>query len=229
HFAKYLWYVSVATQQVDAPIKMVQLPIKVLSVGIDVSAVKQSEPTGNPFLGNDFKSPSIVEIAVSRIEEVCSIRKQRFYEIKSGGRLIAAVVIFRNVFKLGDDVVGRFEFPQEEVQCLQALVRAESVHVFGTEHMVTAFVRETHFKLQLPMNAVPSFTTESVKVRWRLRFEFVTTPQKVMEQKGDRLQTLADDLDIETMKWDLPISVLSCNPFNAGLSTLQPSTTSFGI
>uniref|UniRef100_A0A183BI51 Radical SAM core domain-containing protein n=1 Tax=Globodera pallida TaxID=36090 RepID=A0A183BI51_GLOPA len=171
HFAKYLWYVSVATQQVDAPIKMVQLPIKVLSVGIDVSAVKQSEPTGNPFLGNDFKSPSIVEIAVSRIEEVCSIRKQRFYEIKSGGRLIAAVVIFRNVFKLGDDVVGRFEFPQEEVQCLQALVRAEvvetnlmddsssreeasssaqSVHVFGTEHMVTAFVRETHFKLQLP-------------------------------------------------------------------------------
>uniref|UniRef100_A0A183CJJ0 Lipoyl synthase, mitochondrial n=1 Tax=Globodera pallida TaxID=36090 RepID=A0A183CJJ0_GLOPA len=239
-------------KNVDAPIKMVQLPIKVLSVGIDVSAVKQSEPTGNPFLGNDFKSPSIVEIAVSRIEEVCSIRKQRFYEIKSGGRLIAAVVIFRNVFKLGDDVVGRFEFPQEEVQCLQALVRAEvvetnlmddssissreeasssaqSVHVFGTEHMVTAFVRETHFKLQLPMNAVPSFTTESVKVRWRLRFEFVTTPQKVMEQKGDGLQTLADDLDIETMKWDLPISVLSCNPFNAGLSTLQPSTTSFGI
>uniref|UniRef100_A0A914GX30 RAB6A-GEF complex partner protein 2 n=1 Tax=Globodera rostochiensis TaxID=31243 RepID=A0A914GX30_GLORO len=250
HFAKYFWYISVATQQVDAPIKMVQLPIKVLSVGIDVSAVKQSEPTGNPFLGNDFKSPSVVEIAVSRIEEVCSIRKQRFYEIKSGGRLIAAVVIFRNVFKLGDDVVGRFEFPQEEVQCLQALVRAEvvetnlmddngnreeasssaqSVHVFSTEHMVTAFVRETHFKLQLPMNAVPSFTTESVKVRWRLRFEFVITPQKVMEQKSDRLQTLADDLDIETMKWDLPISVLTCNPFNAGLSTLQPSTTSFGI
>ena len=37
---------------------------------------------------------------------------------------------------------------------------AESVNTHNTEHMITAFVKETYFKIQLPIAVAPSFTTE---------------------------------------------------------------------
>lgn len=190
---------------------------------------------------------------------------------------------FENMFKLGDDVVGKFEFPQEEVKCLQVETdrkweskspvyvdigpsrscgdelegREGGGECAGTEHRThdhgirardplqaaaaderSAFV---HHRIGLADQYLiidqsvisRTFPDVPVKVRWRLRFEFVTTTQKVLDQQGPTevgaVSRLATDLDIQTMKWDLPISVLTSNPFNAGLICLQPSTTSFSI
>jgi hypothetical protein len=54
---------------------MVRLPIKVLNIGVDVD--EQKGPVDNPFLRKEIKSPSIVEIAMNKIEEISSIRKKR--------------------------------------------------------------------------------------------------------------------------------------------------------
>lgn len=251
HFLKYFWFLSVAAQQVDVPLKMVQLPIKVLNVNISVDAADKQQsttalsPTQNSFPSKEATTSStFIEIAMNRIEEICSIRKKRIYEIHSGGVVFARIVLYKNTFKLGDDVIGKLEFPQENVYCLQTLVRmetvenllddifspsTESVNTHNTEHMITAFVKETYFKIQLPIAVAPSFTTEFVKVRWRLHFEFVTTDQKLMVQTSPELSKLSEELDIQTMKWDLPINVLTCNPFNAALICAVQSETSFTI
>lgn len=161
---------------------------------------------------------------MGRIDDICSVRKRRCvccidsgdinsfylfifyfrtYEIKSADAVLARIILFKNVFKVGENIVGMLEFPGKDVYCLQVnfsafkkaliidtsvhkykffykkffvqiLIRAETVEtnllddsrgentsVHSSEHMVTAFVKETYFKVPLYMNAVPSFTTES--------------------------------------------------------------------
>jgi hypothetical protein len=44
---------------------------------------------------------------------------------------------------------------------LQDEQKSENIQVHNTEHMITAFVKETYLKLPLPMTAVPSFITKS--------------------------------------------------------------------
>jgi hypothetical protein len=53
HFVKYIWYVSIAAQHVDAPIKMVQLPIKILNTTVNIG---MSQPSiSNPFLLEEWQ------------------------------------------------------------------------------------------------------------------------------------------------------------------------------
>ena len=40
---------------------------------------------------------------------------------------------------------------------------------------------------------------------------------------------LANNLDIETVKWNLPINVLTCNPFNASMICSNPISTTFVV
>lgn len=48
---------------------------------------------------------------MNRIEELCSVRKQRFYGIKSGGAMFATVVLFKVNFFVGGGVnVARDHF-----------------------------------------------------------------------------------------------------------------------
>jgi transcription termination factor Rho len=120
-----------------------------------------------------MKQPSVIDVATSKISEVVSVRTPKVYEIKTRDEVFATLTIYKNLFKLGDDVIGKIHFPGGNVTCLQLLVRVETVelnlsgerkeeHVWShfTENYVTPFTRECHFKAALPLNAVPSFTTD---------------------------------------------------------------------
>ncbi|KAF7639536.1 hypothetical protein Mgra_00000865 [Meloidogyne graminicola] len=226
HFKKYFWYISVAAQQPESPLKMVQLPIKVLNIGVDVVEPPiEIEETPKELLDcPNFKIEipklSIIELAMAKIEEICSIRKRRLYEIGNSGIIFAKITMLKNTFKLGDDVIGRLDFPREGIFCLQTLIIAETIetnlidetkceHYFDycKEHSITAFIKQTYFKLSLPMNAVPSFTNEFVKVRWRIHFQFVITRDKLMNSFKNGQSLLSDNLNIETVKWYLPINL----------------------
>uniref|UniRef100_A0A914MY94 Uncharacterized protein n=1 Tax=Meloidogyne incognita TaxID=6306 RepID=A0A914MY94_MELIC len=83
HYKKYFWYISCAAQQPESPLKMSQLPIKVLNIGVDVEEPPiEIEETPKELLDcPDFKLElsrlSIVEIAMAKIQEICSSRKRR--------------------------------------------------------------------------------------------------------------------------------------------------------
>uniref|UniRef100_A0A915D3X5 Uncharacterized protein n=1 Tax=Ditylenchus dipsaci TaxID=166011 RepID=A0A915D3X5_9BILA len=221
HFVKYSWYISVAVQHVDAPIKMLHLPIKVINATKTYIA--------NPFICKDEKKPSVIEILSSRVEEITSSRSYRVFEIRSGDSVFAAITMFKSVFKLGDDIIGRMSFPQIGVHCLQVLIKLETVEVnllgdkkeekvssHFTEHYMTAFVGETHFKVSIPLTGTPSFSTEAVQLRYRLHFEFVTSTQKLMKLiDGECLSHVQNDVNIETLEWNTYFTTHACNPHNA--------------
>lgn len=69
--------------------------------------------------------------------------------------------------------------------------------------------------LPIPLHVTPSFSTDLVDVRWRLHFQFVTsTTEDLMPVEGPDADTWhgPKNIDIETMVWNLPITVYATNP-----------------
>uniref|UniRef100_A0AC34FM11 Uncharacterized protein n=1 Tax=Panagrolaimus sp. ES5 TaxID=591445 RepID=A0AC34FM11_9BILA len=64
-FVKYSWYVTVAVQHVDAPFKLLQLPLRVLNFNIPIEMPLNT--AGNPFLAQNYKQQ--VTIRLETIEE----------------------------------------------------------------------------------------------------------------------------------------------------------------
>lgn len=120
----------------DDPIRMLQLPIKVINVTLDLELPE--EPRENPFLHRETtrydtitgsspkygSRPSIVDVASSRISEVTSVRSTKVYEIKNRDEVFATITMFRNLFKLGDDVIGSIRFTHDKATCLQVKMRS---------------------------------------------------------------------------------------------------------
>jgi len=240
-YLKYAWYVTVAAQHVDAPIKMIQLPIRILNAAVDVDVPKPD--ISNPFLLQEWKRefPSIIEIALQKIEELTSIRSQRIYEIRSNDVVFATIRIYRNIFKLGDEFIAHISFSHKEISCIRFFVRLETVEInlltdekpenvckHFSEHIWSAFINERHLKLPFPPTAVPSFSTEAIQLKWRIHFEFVVTTQKLLND-GEQIRRLNNDIEVESVFFQHYISVLPCNPFDVGLISNTPSYITFFV
>lgn len=91
---------------------------------------------------------------------------------------------------------------------------------FTKHHEVCAGLLQTQMILPVPLHVTPSFATPLVDVRWRLHFEFVTSTSeglKPLHQDADRWQA-PTDIPIETMVWNLPVTLYPTSP----MQILQP-------
>lgn len=76
--------------------------------------------------------------------------------------------------------------------------------------------------LPIPLATTPQFSTGIVSVEWRLGFEFVLaaggvdTPPVVIEglPGGDTIVVGPAAVEVDKIKWNMPISVLPTNPVN---------------
>ena len=65
-----------------------------------------------------FVSPPVLDFARSAIDEKTSARLHKYYKINNGTDSFATVALFKNVFKLGDDITCRLTFDQKpELKC----------------------------------------------------------------------------------------------------------------
>jgi len=231
HFVRYNWHVQIAVQRVDNPIQTFFLPLKVLNATVNI----QFDPPviDNPFLRNDIEQPSPLTLALEQIEEKTSgSRRMSVYDVASEGNLFASVNVAAGPFKLGDVVQGCVEFPvaeEEKPTCIQMLVRAETVeenlysevnNVHFTAHstvqFTTAFMKGCHFRVPLKLTATPTFTEQSVKLTWRLHFEFMITKSPLLTTSGN-IDRPVNSVEVQTLSLDHPVFVHSCNPLNVGL------------
>uniref|UniRef100_A0AC35EVH8 Uncharacterized protein n=1 Tax=Panagrolaimus sp. PS1159 TaxID=55785 RepID=A0AC35EVH8_9BILA len=104
-FVKYSWYITVAVQHVDAPFKLLQLPLRVLNFNIPIELPLNT--AGNPFLAQNYKHPPVLDFARSAIDETTSARHHKYFKINNGTNSFATVALFKNIFKLGDDITCR--------------------------------------------------------------------------------------------------------------------------
>lgn len=92
---------------------------------------------------------------------------------------------------------------------------------FAKHHEVCAGLLQTQMILPVPLHVTPSFCTPLVDVRWRLHFEFVTSTSeslRPLHQDADEWQA-PTDIPIETMVWNLPVTLYPTSP----MQILQPA------
>ncbi|XP_054258121.1 RAB6A-GEF complex partner protein 2 [Macrosteles quadrilineatus] len=242
---KYSYKITIGTQRVPLqspgsvsippPVKLLRVPLRVLDVsGVpeDRGLCEDSEDLSpsNPFLESTAKDHE-QDPTIQLLQNITARRNPNFYNITNSKGKVARFCLFKQAYKLGEDIIGTFDFSGATVPCVQFTVTLQSEEVIGEEykadakqmraivsfsncHEVCLSMKQCLLNLPIPLHATPTFSTRLVSLRWRLHFEFVTTqPDSVFRLPPDSSTWQGPGLlTIETMIWDLPIQIYPSLP-----------------
>lgn len=238
---KYVYKLTIGCQRVNSPIKLLRVPFRVLVLqGMPEPPFTQDEEVSpsNPFLEEEEVSrrdARLLERALDLLMVTTSRRCPYMFNITNVRGKVAKFCIFKTVYRLGEDIIGTFNFAEGDIPCLQYSVSLQSEEEIqqqyqrrpGQASSVTGHGRHlesclhtasSHFSLPIPLNVTPGFSTDIVTLRWRLHFEFVTArepmePPIVLQNQSEvTVWSGAEHVDVDTFSWDLPIKVLPTNP-----------------
>lgn len=197
----------------------------------------------NPFL-EDHRTISKVEIALENLQNITARRRPNFYVITNRRGKVGRFCLFKPSYKLGEDIVGTLDFSSRTVRCVQLSVTLQCEEILGSKQddpksenlnsRITNFTKhheiclgliQTQMILPIPLYVTPTFSTDLVEVKWRLHFQFVTTTSGELFPPTEDAEewTAPKEIDIETMIWNLPITLYSSPP----TQIYQPSPTYF--
>uniref|UniRef100_A0A8C2X0S7 GP1 homolog, RAB6A GEF complex partner 1 n=1 Tax=Cyclopterus lumpus TaxID=8103 RepID=A0A8C2X0S7_CYCLU len=231
---KYVYKLTIGCQRVNSPIKLLRVPFRVLVLqGMPEPPFPQDEEVSpsNPFLEEEEASrrdARPLERALDMLMVTTSRRCPHMFNITNVRGKVAKFCIFKTVYRLGEDIVGTFNFSEGDIPCLQYSVSLQNeeeiqqhyqrrpgqvISVTGHgRHMESCLhTASSHFSLPIPLNVTPGFSTDIVMLRWRLHFEFVTArepmePPTVLQNQSEvTVWAGAEHVDVDTFSWDLPI------------------------
>ncbi|KAK9877476.1 hypothetical protein WA026_018585 [Henosepilachna vigintioctopunctata] len=231
---KYCYKITVGTQRVNNPVKLLKVPLRVLPL-IEVSmsdvgeicneTTEELTPT-NPFL-EVRQNENPLNLALQTLQNITARRNPNFYMISNKRGRVARFCLFKPAYKLGEDIVGSLDFSIATVNCmqlsvaLQCLEEANGAHesklrTFSRHHEVCYGYRQTQLVLPIPLHVTPAFSTNLVTLKWILHFEFVTSDSKGLEFPGlsSTYWQAPTEVAIETMVWSLPIQLYSTTPLH---------------
>ena len=108
---------------------------------------------------------------------------------------------------------------EEEVAagCRRWTNQSSSVMSYTKYHEMCISLKYSQLILPIPLHITPGFSTDLVKLQWRLHFEFVTSIPQGETEDWHAPATL----NIETMVWNLPIKIYPTTPLQIshGLQT----------
>ncbi|XP_047241727.1 RAB6A-GEF complex partner protein 2 isoform X3 [Girardinichthys multiradiatus] len=260
---KYVYKLTIGCQRVNSPIKLLRVPFRVLVLqGMPDPPFPQDEEVSpsNPFLEEEEASrrdATTLERALDMLMVTTSRRCPHMFNITNTRGKVAKFCIFKTVYRLGEDVIGTFNFSEGDIPCLQYSVSLQSeeeiqqqyqrrpgqpISVAGHgRHLESCLhTASSHFSLPIPLNVTPGFSTEIgqsavMALRWRLHFEFVTArepmePPAVLQNQSEvTVWAGAEDVDVDTFSWNLPIKVLPTNPALASYMSQFTGTNSINI
>ncbi|KIH63268.1 Rgp1 protein [Ancylostoma duodenale] len=137
------------------------------------------------------------ETMMATVDEITAPKRAYMFSMTNAHGKVATMTLFKKTFRLGEDVLGILSFEDSDVPCVQYSVHLETIEqlaedvvgehgevksegmmniaVHSNDYVVCAFASESSFRLSIPMHAPPTFHTDTVHLKWRLRFEFVTS------------------------------------------------------
>ncbi|XP_062828749.1 RAB6A-GEF complex partner protein 2 isoform X2 [Anolis carolinensis] len=272
---KYVYKLTIGCQRVNSPIKLLRVPFRVLVLhGLkdyrfpqETDAVATVAPS-NPFLeeeeGAAKKDSRLADLATELLMAATSRRSLHLYNISNSRGKVGTFCIFKTVYKIGEDVVGTFNFSEGDVPCLQYLVSLQteervqegfrrqkgapaSFSTHARHQEACLHTARTSFSLPIPLSSPPGFSTNVVSLNWRLHFEFVTSrevsapgesaPTRTPEGPSSPTSlsseasswTGEEQVEVDTLSWDLPINVLPTNPLLASYISQLPSSSSLTL
>ncbi|KAG1673630.1 RAB6A-GEF complex partner protein 2 [Nymphon striatum] len=236
---KYSYKITIGTQRVNSAIKLLRVPIRILVLQGLMEILRNSDneqqvSPSNPFFQEQEKE-SPLDMALQMLQNLTARKCPSFYNVTNNRGKVVRFCLFKNSFKLGEDIVGTFDFSQATVPCVQFSATLESEEKINEErqlqkqgyskirsyskcHEYCLHMKKTHMVLPIPLNVCPAFSTDIASLSWKLHFEFVTTTTELDDrtppksEKNNTTWTGPQNLDIETMVWDLPIAIVPCNP-----------------
>ncbi|XP_066996469.1 RAB6A-GEF complex partner protein 2 isoform X2 [Anabrus simplex] len=209
-----------------------------LSTGENKSCLPESSACGdsedltrsNPFLETQQRETPL-ELGVQVLQNVTARRSPYFYNITNSRGRVVRFCLFKRKYKLGEDIIGTFDFTEATVQCVQFLVilqseeeiapgfrrwtnQSSSVMNYSKHHEMSFSMKRSQLILPIPMYITPAFETELVCLKWRLHFEFVTTiaPSTCHFDEDKGVWRAPSSLDVETMVWNLPLRIYPTTP-----------------
>ncbi|XP_030762146.1 RAB6A-GEF complex partner protein 2 [Sitophilus oryzae] len=237
---KYSYKIIIGTQRVNNPVKLLRVPIRVLPLAEAIlneagalcnETTEELTPT-NPFLEIRQKEKPI-DLALQSLQNITARRNPNFYMISNIWGKVARFCLFKPAYKLGEDIIGTFDFTIATVSCMQVSVslqceeettldptneKSKQVRVitFSKQHEVCLGYKYTQLILPIPLHVTPAFTTDLVSLKWRLHFEFVTSVQKGLHPTSleENYWQAPSEVPIETMVWSLPIRLYSTLPIH---------------
>ncbi|XP_052099381.1 RAB6A-GEF complex partner protein 2-like [Mytilus californianus] len=247
---KYSYKVTIGAQKFNQPTKLIRMPFRVMVLhGLnDISVYTEGEEVSpsNPFLKPQQSENSLLDIAMQVLSTVTARKAPHSYNITNAKGKVAKFILFKQAYKLGEDIVGVFNFTDGTVPCVQFSVTLQSEEQISEEcrkkpgqgTSVTSYVKhqemclhtaKTHVNIPIPLTATPCFITDIVCLRWRLHFEFVTSSDPIPE--SERPTNMDDSaswrgpatINVETMVWDLPIKIYPTSPIHASCVTMLKS------
>ncbi|CAD6231718.1 GSCOCG00001552001-RA-CDS [Cotesia congregata] len=235
---KYSYKITVGAQRVNSPIKLLRIPFRVLSLSElpEVAICNDSVDLSpnNPFMDTQERENPL-EISLQTLQNLTARRSPNFYNITNGRGKVVRFCLFKNSYKLGEDIVGTFDFSNATVSCVQVSVALQSEeHIadeykrgkgnpsrmsYNKHHEVCLGLKYSQLVLPIPLHVTPDFFTHLMTLKWRLHFEFVTTTKVIEMPMANTIDWKApSSLDVETMVWDLPLHIYpSITPSNASI------------
>lgn len=138
---RYFYKITIATQKVGAKVQALHLPIRVLSLPTMIKVEEipalcndtsdELSPT-NPFLEKHKNLETKLELALHHLQNITARRRASFYMISNKRGRVGRFCLFKQHFKLGEDIVGTLDFSCRTVRCVQVSVTLQCEEVLIT-------------------------------------------------------------------------------------------------
>ena len=119
---KYSYKVTIGSQQLGRPSSLLRLPVRVLStVGCSPALLEREEGPGpsNPFLEGEEEQESAQDLIMQAVQDVTSRRQASYFNIANSRGKVAKFCLFKRSYRLGEDIVGTFDFTVGTLTCVQ--------------------------------------------------------------------------------------------------------------
>uniref|UniRef100_H3AZI7 RGP1 homolog, RAB6A GEF complex partner 1 n=1 Tax=Latimeria chalumnae TaxID=7897 RepID=H3AZI7_LATCH len=179
---KYVYKLTIGCQRVNSPIKLLRVPFRVLVVyGLEDYCFPPEEAVApsNPFLEEEDsvkKETRLVDLATEMLMTTSSRRSLHLYNITNARGKVGKFCIFKMAYKIGEDIVGTFDFSEGDIPCLQYSVCLQTEEKIHEEYQRRAgqpvslstharhqesclHAAKTHFDLPIPLSVTPGFAT----------------------------------------------------------------------
>lgn len=146
---RYFYKITIATQKVGAKVQALHLPIRVLPLPTIIKpdeipalcneTTDELSPT-NPFLEKRKNLETKLELALHHLQNITARRRPNFYLISNKRGRVGRFCLFKQNFKLGEDIVGTLDFSCRTVRCVQVSVtlQCEEILLRNSQPTTTA-------------------------------------------------------------------------------------------
>ena len=121
---KYSYKLTIGTQKLNCQTSMLRVPIRVLSIAGCRPETGQQEVEdrlgpASPFLEEEGVGVSPADLIMQAVQDITSKRRTSYFNIANSRGKVCKFCLYKRSYRLGEDIVGTFDFTAGSVQCVQ--------------------------------------------------------------------------------------------------------------